>query len=403
VEIVSSLVDLLIILVAAKVGAELMALIRQPPVIGELIMGMLVGASVLGWVDIADGGLITILAELGVIIVLFQVGLEIQMKDMLRLGPVAVAVASVGVVIPFLLGYFAAQALDLGGGSAEVALFLGAAMTATSVGITARVFSDLGQMETDEARVVIGAAVVDDVIGLVILAVVVGLLGDDGGLETGQLVGLGLKVVLFLVASIGIGSLLMPFLLKLLSALKVPGSYIIGTLVIAISVGIAADTLAGLEPIVGAFVAGLIVGQAHHIERIQAEIEPIAHLLVPIFFLALGAQVDVTVLLQPSVLGAGLLITFLAAAGKIAAAAGTLGRPIRRMVVGVGMIPRGEVGLIFAALGATQLSAVVGDEEIAIVVLMVVLTTLSAPIVLSKLLKTPPVASPAELPPGTPI
>ncbi|HEY4607525.1 MAG TPA: cation:proton antiporter, partial [Acidimicrobiia bacterium] len=187
VEIVPSLVDLLIILVAAKVGAELMMLIRQPPVIGELIMGVIVGASVLGWVDVAEGGLISILAELGVMVLLFQVGLEIQMRDMLRLGPVAVSVAAVGVVTPFLLGYFAAQMLGLGDGSPEVALFVGAAMTATSVGITARVFSDLGQMDSDEARVVIGAAVVDDVIGLVILAVVVGLLGDDGGLETGQL------------------------------------------------------------------------------------------------------------------------------------------------------------------------------------------------------------------------
>jgi Kef-type K+ transport system membrane component KefB len=222
-------------------------------------------------------------------------------------------------------------------------------------------------------------------------------------LDSGELIGLGVRVVLFLVFAIGIGSLVMPFLLRLLSALKVPGSYIIGTLVIAIAVGIAADSLAGLEPIVGAFVAGLIVGQAHHIERIHSEIEPISHLLVPIFFLAVGAQVDVSVLLQPSVLGAGLLITLLAAAGKVAAAAGTLGRPIRRIVVGVGMIPRGEVGLIFAALGATQLSSIVGDEEIAIVVLMVVLTTLIAPIILGRLLKTSPVPSPDEIPPGAPL
>jgi Kef-type K+ transport system membrane component KefB len=393
VEIVSSLVDLLIILVAAKVGAELMALIRQPPVIGELIMGMIVGASVLGWIDVSEGGLISILAELGVIVLLFQVGLEIQMKDMLRLGSVSMFVAAIGVVTPFAFGYYAAQALGLGGGSTEVALFMGAAMTATSVGITARVFSDLGTMESDEARVVIGAAVIDDVIGLVILAVVVGLLGDNGGLDTTELIGLGIRVILFFAVAIGLGALVMPYLLKVLDALKVPGSYIIGTLVIAISVGIAAESLAGLEPIVGAFVAGLIVAQAHHIERIQSEIEPIGHLLVPIFFLAVGAQVDVRVMFEPSVLGAGLVITVLAVAGKLAASLGTLGRPIRRLVVGVGMIPRGEVGLIFAALGATQLASVVGDEEIAIVVLMVVLTTLVAPIVLGRLLRKPPVVT----------
>jgi Na+:H+ antiporter len=392
VDVASSLVELLVILIAAKVGAELMARIHQPPVIGELIMGMIVGASVLGWVDVSEGGLVSILAELGVIVLLFQVGLEIQMRDMLRLGPVAVAVATIGVVTPFVLGFFASKWLGMGGGSNEVALFVGAAMTATSVGITARVFTDLGRMNSDEARVVIGAAVVDDVIGLVILAVVVGLLGSGGELQTGDLITLMIKVILFLGVSIGFGALVMPFLLRLLSALKVPGSYVIGALVIAIAVGIAADRLAGLEPIVGAFVAGLIVGQADHIERIQGEIASIGHLLVPIFFLAVGAQVDVGVMFQPKVLVAGLVITILAAGGKVVAALGTLGRPLRRMVVGVGMIPRGEVGLIFAALGAAQLSSVVESEEVAIVVLMVVLTTLAAPLILSRMLKSDPPA-----------
>jgi Na+:H+ antiporter len=390
VDVASSLVELLVILIAAKVGAELMARIHQPPVIGELIMGMIVGASVLGWVDVSEGGLVSILAELGVIVLLFQVGLEIQMRDMLRLGPVAVAVATIGVITPFVLGFFASKWLGMGGGSNEVALFVGAAMTATSVGITARVFTDLGKMNSDEARVVIGAAVVDDVIGLVILAVVVGLLGSGGELQTGDLITLGIKVVLFLGVSIGLGALVMPWLLKLLTMLKVPGSYVIGALVIAISVGIAADRLAGLEPIVGAFVAGLIVGQADHIERIQGEIASIGHLLVPIFFLAVGAQVDVGVMFQPKVLVAGLVITVLAAAGKVVASLGTLGRPLRRLVVGVGMIPRGEVGLIFAALGASQLASVVESEEVAIVVLMVVLTTLAAPLILSRMLKSDP-------------
>lgn len=388
-EVASALVELLVILIAAKVGAELMALIRQPPVIGELVMGMIVGGSVLGWVEVGEGGLVAILAELGVIVLLFQVGLEIQLRDMLRLGPTAVAVAVIGVVTPFTLGFLAAQALGLGGGSPEVALFVGAAMTATSVGITARVFSDLGRMESDEARVVIGAAVVDDVIGLVILAVVVGLLGAEGGLVTGDLIELGIRVVLFLVVAILAGALLMARILRLLSALRVPGSYIVGTLAIAVAVGIAADTVAGLEPIVGAFVAGLVVAQADHIERINTEIAPIGHLLVPIFFLAVGAQVDVSVFFDPAVLGAGLALTLLAAVGKVAAGLGVLGRPLRPMVVGVGMIPRGEVGLIFAALGATQLSAVVGREEVAIVVLMVVVTTLAGPLILQRLLRRP--------------
>lgn len=387
-EIVSSLVDLLIILVAAKVGAELMSAIRQPPVIGELIMGMIVGVSLLGWIDVEAGGIVPTLAELGVIVLLFEVGLEIQMRDMLRLGSVAVSVALIGVVVPFALGYYASLLLDLGGGSTEVALFLGAAMTATSVGITARVFSDFGGIETDEARTVIGAAVVDDIVGLVILAVVVAVLGSGSESATDDLVGLIVRVGLFLVVSVGLGALVMPYLLKLLSSLRVPGSYIVGALVIAIGVAIAAETLAGLDPIVGAFVAGLIVGQAEHVKRIHTEISPISHFLVPIFFVAIGAQINIRALLEPEILIAGLALTVLAALGKVVSGLGIGRRPLRPLVIGVGMIPRGEVGLIFAGLGATTLSAVVGEAEVAIVVLMVILTTVIGPLVLSNLLRS---------------
>lgn len=386
-EIVSSLVDLLIILVAAKVGSELMSLIRQPPVIGELIMGMIVGVSLLGWIDVESGGIVPTLAELGVIVLLFEVGLEIQMRDMLRLGSAAVSVALIGVAVPFALGYYVSVFLGLGGGSTEVALFLGAAMTATSVGITARVFADFGGIENDEARTVIGAAVVDDILGLVILAIVVALLGSGGGLETGDLVSLIGRVVLFLVISVTLGVLLMPYLLKLLSSLRVPGSYIVGALVIAISVAIAAERLAGLDPIVGAFVAGLIVGQAEHVKRIQAEISPISYLLVPIFFVAIGAQINIGALLEPDILVAGVALSLLAGVGKVVSGLGVGRRPLRRMVIGVGMIPRGEVGLIFAGLGATTLSAVVGEAEVAIVVLMVILTTVIGPLVLGNLLR----------------
>jgi Kef-type K+ transport system membrane component KefB len=166
----------------------------------------------------------------------------------------------------------------------------------------------------------------------------------------------------------------------------VPGSFVIGVLIFAVAIGIVAERLAGLDPIVGAFVAGLVIGQADHVERIQQEIRPIAYFFVPIFFLAVGARVDISVLLRPSVLGAGLAITVVAAAGKLVAALGVWNKPLRRSVVGVGMIPRGEVGLIFAALGADRLSSVVTAEEVAVVVLMVILTTLGPPIVLSRLL-----------------
>ncbi len=387
-DIVDRLVELLVILVAAKVGAEVMARFRQPPVIGELVMGMIVGASVLGWVDVGDeGGVVATLAEIGIILLLFDVGLEIQLRDMVRLGRTAATVALIGVATPFALGYGASLALGIGGGSVEAAIFVGAAMTATSVGITARVFSDLRATDSDEARVVIGAAVVDDVIGLIILAVVAGVLGTDAGFRAGELASLGVRVLLFLGVAVAAGSLVMPHVLRLLAALRVPGSYIVGAIVIAISLGVAAEELAGLDPIVGAFVAGLIVGSADHVARIQGELAPIAYLLVPIFFLAVGAQVDVPLLLEPSVLGAGLVVAGLAVVGKVVSGLGAAGTSIRKLVVGVGMVPRGEVGLIFAAFGATQLAGTVGAEEVAIVVLAVIVTTLAAPLALGRLLQ----------------
>ncbi len=387
-DIVDRLVELLVILVAAKVGAEVMARFRQPPVIGELVMGMIVGASVLGWVDVGDeGGVVATLVEIGIILLLFDVGLEIQLRDMVRLGRTAATVALIGVATPFALGYGASLALGIGGGSVEAAIFVGAAMTATSVGITARVFSDLRATDSDEARVVIGAAVVDDVIGLIILAVVAGVLGTDAGFRAGELASLGVRVLLFLGVAVAAGSLVMPHVLRLLAALRVPGSYIVGAIVIAISLGVAAEELAGLDPIVGAFVAGLIVGSADHVARIQGELAPIAYLLVPIFFLAVGAQVDVPLLLEPSVLGAGLVVAGLAVVGKVVSGLGAAGTSIRKLVVGVGMVPRGEVGLIFAAFGATQLAGTVGAEEVAIVVLAVIVTTLAAPLALGRLLQ----------------
>jgi Kef-type K+ transport system membrane component KefB len=324
-----------------------------------------------------------------VIVLLFQVGLEIQLFEMVRLGGMATAVAVVGVVTPFALGFGAARLLGIGEGY-EAAIFLGAALTATSVGITARVFRDLKKIRSDEARVVIGAAVVDDVIGLMILAVVSGLLGGEGEFTAGSLAQILFRVVAFLVVAIAAGAFAVPHLLRLLDALRVPGSFIVGAVSLAIALGLAAEVFAGLDPIVGAFVAGLIIGRPDHVERIERELQPIAFFFVPIFFLAVGAGVDVGVLLQPEVLASGLVISLLAALGKIASGAALIGRPLDKLVVGVGMIPRGEVGLIFAALGAGQLATVVGPEEVAIVVLMVIVTTVAAPIALNPLIKRLP-------------
>ena len=389
-EVFESLVELLIILIAAKVGAEVMARFRQPAVIGELLIGAVIGVSVLGWVGGGDGGLLSTLAEIGVILLLFEVGLETDLRSFARLGPSALLVALVGVVTPFAFGFFAVKWLSIGGGSTELALFMGAAMTATSVGITARVFADLRRLHTDEAKTIIGAAVIDDVVGLIILGVVAAVLGGDGEFSTGTLLIITAKAVGFLVVVVAVGHVIAPFIFRFLKFLKVEGSFVVGSFIFAIAVGLAAEHFAGLEPIVGAFAAGLVAGQTDFADRIEAELRPIAFLFVPIFFLFIGTQVDVIALSDPQVLLAGGLISVLAIVGKLVAGVGVVSKGVSRKIVGVGMVPRGEVGLIFAALGANELSAVVSAGDNAIVVLMVVITTLLAPLILHRMLRKAP-------------
>ena len=389
-DVFEGLVELLVILIAAKVGAEVMARFNQPAVIGELLIGAVIGASVLGWVGDGDGGLLSTLAEIGVILLLFEVGLETDLRSFVRLGASALTVAFIGVATPFALGFFAVKLLSIGGGSTELAIFMGAAMTATSVGITARVFADLRRLHTDEAKTIIGAAVIDDVIGLIILGVVAAALGGDGEFSTGTLLTITAKAVGFLIVVVAVGHLIAPYFFRFLRFLKVEGSFVVGSFVFAIAVGLAAEHFAGLEPIVGAFAAGLVAGQTKFAERIEAELRPIAFLFVPIFFLFIGTQVDVGALTDPEVLLAGGLISLLAIVGKFVAGLGVLTKGVDRRIVGVGMVPRGEVGLIFAALGASQLSAVVSPGDNAIVVLMVVVTTLLAPVILNRMLKNQP-------------
>ncbi|MDR9449822.1 MAG: cation:proton antiporter [Acidimicrobiia bacterium] len=389
-EVFESLVELLVILIAAKVGAEVMARFHQPAVIGELLIGAVIGASVLGWVGHGDGGLLSTLAEIGVILLLFEVGLETDLRSFARLGASALTVALIGVATPFALGFAAVKLLSIGSGSTELAIFMGAAMTATSVGITARVFADLRRLHTDEAKTIIGAAVIDDVIGLIILGVVAAVLGGDGEFSVGTLFAITAKAVGFLVVVVAVGHWVAPYFFRFLRFLKVEGSFVVGSFVFAIAVGLAAEHFAGLEPIVGAFAAGLVAGQTSFADRIEAELRPIAFLFVPIFFLFIGTEVDVQALADPQVLLAGGVISLLAIAGKLVAGLGVLSKGVSRRIVGVGMVPRGEVGLIFAALGAGQLSAVVGPGDNAVVVLMVVVTTLLAPLILNRMLRNQP-------------
>lgn len=409
-----------IILIAAKISG-LVEKIGQPSVLGELLVGVLIGNLALLGIHFLDpiktDPIIAFLAELGVVILLFQIGIESNIFEMKRVGARAGLVAILGVVVPFVAGTYLVGPLILPGLSSNAYLFLGAALTATSVGITARVFKDLGKLQSREAKIVLGAAVIDDVLGLIILAVVSALV-TTGAVSLGIISGIVAKAILFLVGAILLGQLLAPRISRFFSLIHT-GLGMKFTVVIAFGLIFAyLAQLIGLAPIIGAFAAGLVLDPVHfrfykdpeiihevketlsklkvkaedkimarlryHADRhIEELIEPIGLFLVPIFFVYTGISVDLTTLANPQVIIAGLAITAVAFAGKMVS--GLVAGKVSKLIVGVAMAPRGEVGLIFATIGR-QLG-VVSDEVFSVIIIMVILTTLLTPPVLASLLK----------------
>ncbi len=374
------------ILVAAKLLGELAERIGQPAVLGELLAGVLLGGSLLGIVP--SGGveaeLIHVLAELGVLLLLFEIGLETDLREMFRVGPAALAVAVVGIALPFAFGYlfwrYAPHAASGSGDLVTAAVFIGATLTATSVGITARVLSDLGRMNTAEARIIIGAAVIDDVLGLVILSVVTGVAAGAAVSFLGIVWTLAVAVG-FLVVAVLLGRFLAPRLFDVIDRMRV--RYVLVVASIAFALGLAALAgLAGSALIIGAFAAGLVLSGTNQFDTIEHEVRPVASIFTPIFFVSVGSSVNLA-LLNPSTPEARATLTvagaliLLAVIGKIAAGWAAPWTRFRRLVVGVGMVPRGEVGLIFADIG--RRSGVLGDEVFGAVLLMVIVTTFIAP------------------------
>jgi Kef-type K+ transport system membrane component KefB len=379
-----------IVLLAAKFSS-LIERFGQPAVLGELLAGVAIGnLGLLGlhmFEPIAHDPIITFLAELGVVILLFQIGLESNIKKLGAVGGRALLVATVGVVVPFILGTYIVGPWLMPGLGANAYLFLGAALTATSVGITARVFSDLKKLHLPEAQIVLGAAVIDDVMGLIILAVV-SAIATVGAISAGAIGVITGKAIFFLVGSIVIGHIIAPRLGQLFSRIHGGAGM---KLTLAISFGLIFAWLAGaigLAPIVGAFAAGLVLDPVHfrffkaehHIEGL---IEPIGHFLVPIFFVVTGMGVKLETLFDLPILLVALGITVVAVVGKIVS--GLAAGKVRKSLVGWGMVPRGEVGLIFASIGLSL--GVVTDDIYSIIVIMVILTTLITPVILTHLLK----------------
>jgi Kef-type K+ transport system membrane component KefB len=385
--IASLFLVLAVMLISAKLLGELAERIGQPAVLGELVAGVLLGGSVLGIVPTAGAPaeVVHVLAELGVVLLLFEIGLETDLREMFRVGPASLSVATVGVVIPFALGfaYWAFVPHAASGGTTDLttaAIFVGATLTATSVGITARVLADLERMNTQEAKIIIGAAVIDDVIGLVILSVVSGLAAGSSVSGWGVLRISGLAVG-FLVFAILIGRFAVPRLFDLVVRMRV--RFVLLVFAFAFALGLAAvASLAGSALIIGAFAAGIILSGTNQFDTIEREVRPVASIFAPIFFVSVGASVNLR-LLDPArednagLLGVALVLIILAIAGKIAAGWAAPWVPFRRLVVGVGMVPRGEVGLIFADIG--RRSGVLNEAVFGAILLMVMATTFVAP------------------------
>ncbi len=365
------LLDILIVLLAAKVAAELADRVNVPAVVGEIAAGVLIGPSVLGWVHGSEA--LSTLAELGVILLLLEVGLEMDLGELSSVGRAALSVAIVGVAVPFLTGALAGLAMGMNG---KEAVFVGAALTATSVGITARVFGDLRALATVEARTVLGAAVADDILGLVILTVVVRVV-TQGSVSAWGVISVVLVAVGFVVLTTAIGVRFVPPLFALVRR----HSRSAGTLVaIALAFTLAVSELAHaakLAPIVGAFVAGLALARSSASGRVRRELAPVAHLLVPVFFLQIGIDAQVDQFARPAVFGTAAVLLVVAILGKLVSAVGLAGSPGDRLLVGIGMIPRGEVGLIFATLGLKQ--GVFGQDIYASLLLVVLVTTVATP------------------------
>ena len=408
----SVLLSLITVYLAAKIGGEICSRVNLPPVLGELIGGVIVGVSALhlivfpevagesdsllmqfieltaglqaqseGAISVFTGEseVVSILAELGVIILLFEIGLESDLKELIRVGPQAAAVAVIGVVVPFaagttgLIAFFGVPTIP--------AVFAGAALTATSIGITAKVLAEMQQLSSKEGQIIIGAAVLDDVLGIIVLAVVASL-AKTGEIQVLNVVYLIISAAAFLIGSIFIGRLLSPYFVAVVNKLRTRGQVIISALIFAFVLAYIAAAIQ-LEAILGAFAAGLILAETPKRQEIEQQITPIADMLVPVFFVTVGAKTDISVLnpLEPANRQGLIIASFLvvvAIIGKVIAGLGVFGKPeVNKLAVGVGMIPRGEVGLVFAGVGSA--SGVLTESLDAAIIVMVILTTFLAP------------------------
>ncbi len=404
------LLILSLVLIVSKFFGEIAERFKQSSVLGELVAGVVLGGGALAVMPSSPlhVGYHTfhIISELAVVVLLFEIGIETRLKEILKVGPVSLLVAIVGIVFPFFLGFLAVYALYSYGmmGIDESTVFIvavtaGATLTATSVGITARVLSDIKQLGSPESKIIIGAAVIDDVVGLVILSLISTLIeqyntGTGAGVSFAQVALVAGKAFGFLLVAIALGNLLIVKVFSLVGRLKSRGSLLVCSLAIAFLYAYAGKHFADVAPIVGAFAAGLVIRKAPQYKDIENSVRNVSDFLVPVFFVAVGAQIDPGVLHpfkegNSEVLLVAFALFLVAFIGKYASAFAVFGSGIRRHIVGIGMVPRGEVGLIFAQIGYNNGNGVFSAKFFSAIVLTVMLTTFVVPPLLQRGYETP--------------
>lgn len=396
--VIPVLIGLVALFLGAKAGGYIAIKLNQPAVLGELLAGVCLGNLTLagfnGLSFIGQNEIFAIFAGIGVVLLLFEVGLESSLGDLMRVGISATIVAIIGVITPFILG-FGVSLFFMPDKSHYVHAFVGATLCATSVGITARVLKDLGKIHLQESKVILGAAVIDDVLGLIILAIVSGVIVSAGrggeSLSYGEFILIAAKSVGFLVAALLIGKRAAPVLFRFGAKLRMEGMLLTLSLSFCFLMAYL-SSLAGLAPIVGAFAAGLIIdgtGYSRFFGSEEPSIEdllhPVSKFFVPIFFVHMGMQVDLKTFADVSVILLGISLSVVAILGKQVCGLGIWGKQskgLSRLLIGIGMIPRGEVGLIFAVIGAGLVlngEPIVSSSLYSAIVLMVMITTMLTP------------------------
>lgn len=379
-EVFSLLLQVMLVLTVAKICSVTLYRLGQPEILGEIIAGIILGPTFLNL--LRPNIVFEFLAEFGILLFLFGIGLETELRALREIGGKVGIIALGDVLIPSAIGLMLGYALKLGG---IASLYLASLFAVTSIGVSMRVLSDLGMMGTQESRAVLGTAICDDVAGMILLAILLGL-AETGSLSLLSILKVMLGSIAFISISLFLGSRVFPRLMEPIAKIPMRGVLLVFALFLGISTAYLASLL-GLAPILGAFIAGVLLAESREKEIIIDDLTPLSHILTPIFFVLMGVRVDVKSILY--IVSPALLLTLLAIGGKIVGCGSTslLAGFNRRaaLIIGLSMIPKGEVGLIFAKRGADV--GLIGEHLYAVSVLMVLGTTLTAPLLLRLLLR----------------